>query len=103
MSESASSREEEILRQVKAVITAVIKDTATPPGLVHPLQDATIEQMRQCLFLISEREQELARAAGREMRMRPRFIDEPRRGPVVVQLDTSRIGGKSEPEDPGQG
>lgn len=92
MSDQQVSREESVLRTVKKTLTDVIKDTATPPGLKHPLKDDTIAALRECLLLISEREQEMAAEAGREMNMRPRFVDEPRRQKeVVIPLDQSGL------------
>ena len=81
------SKEEIILRAVKGVLTKVLKDTAVQPGMLHPLEDSTMADIRDCLVLITAREQELAEAAGRPMRMRPRFVDEPKpQGEVVVPL-----------------
>lgn len=77
MTDSEHSIEERILQAVKLTLASVIKDTATPHGMRHPLTDATIEDMRQCLALISARERELAQAAGRDLEKRPRFADEP--------------------------
>lgn len=77
MSEQEFSKEEKILRAVKLTLTSVIKDTATQPGLKHPLSERTIDDLRKCLALISEREQELAHEGGRSMDMRPRYVDEP--------------------------
>ena len=92
-----SSKEEQILRAVKRVLTEVIKDTATPPGLKHPLSENTISGMRDCLALISRREMELAEASGRSQDKRPRFKDEPRsQGDVVVPLNTIAKPDKSE-------
>ncbi|MGM0594097.1 MAG: segregation and condensation protein A [Pseudomonadota bacterium] len=89
MSDNDFSKEEKILGAVKRVLTEVIKDTATEPGMKHPLSDGTINGMRDCLVLISQREQELAEAAGRPMNMRPRFKDEPQpQGDVVVSIDS---------------
>lgn len=89
MSDQEYSKEEIILKAVKKILTEVVKDTATAPGLVHPLKDETIVSIRDCLGLISVREQELAEEAGREMNMRPRFTDEPRaQGEVVVPLES---------------
>jgi hypothetical protein len=86
---SELNKEEKILSAVKRVLTEVIKDTATEPGLKHPLSENTINGLRDCLVLISQREQELAAEAGRSMDMRPRFIDEPKpQGDVVVSLDS---------------
>ena len=83
MSDTELSTEERILRAVKMTLAAVIKDTATPPGMRHPLSDSTIEDLRQCLALISARERELAQAAGRVQEARPRYADEPAKKSVV--------------------
>lgn len=88
MSDKDFSKEEQILGAVKRVLTEVIKDTATEPGMKHPLSPDTISGMRDCLVLISQREQELAELAGRAMDMRPHFKDEPKpQGDVVVSID----------------
>lgn len=81
MSEMELSKEERILRAVKHTLAAVVRDTATPHGMRHPLSDGTIEDLRQCLALISARERELA---AEESRAKPRFADEP--APQVVRL-----------------
>ena len=72
-----------ILRAMKQTLTGVVRDTAVPPGMKHPLSDATIEDVRQCLMLISAREQELLAQAGDSADLRPRFIDEPQTTTVV--------------------
>jgi hypothetical protein len=77
MTDPTLSKEERILRAVKMALTNVIKDTSTPPGMRHPLSDGTIQDLRQCLALISARERELSDAAGRPQNRRPQFIDEP--------------------------
>lgn len=87
MSEREVTKEERILRAVKLTLTNVIKDTATQPGMRHPLSDGTIQDMRNCLQLISSRESELVEASGGSMDMRPHFIDEPKvKDKVVVSL-----------------
>ena len=83
----AESKEFRILRAMKLTLTGVIKDTATQPGLKHPLSDRTIEDIRQCLGLISARERELAEEAGKPMGMRPHYADEPQKS-VVVPIRT---------------
>ena len=77
MAESAPSIEQRILSAVKITLAGVIRDTATPAGMRHPLSDGTIEDLRQCLTLISARERELAQAAGNAAAMRPHYTDEP--------------------------
>jgi hypothetical protein len=81
MSGTELTKEARILRAVKLTLAGVIRDTATPAGMQHPLSDATIEDLRQCLALISARERELAAEASKA---KPRFADEP--GPQVVRL-----------------
>ncbi|MBI5612612.1 MAG: segregation and condensation protein A [Gammaproteobacteria bacterium] len=77
MTDAEPSKEERILRAVKMALTNVIKDTATPAGMRHPLSDGTIQDLRQCLALISARERELAESAGRPQARRPHYVDEP--------------------------
>lgn len=90
------SKEYQILKALKLVLTDVVKDTATQPGLKHPLSDRTIEGIRQCLKLISARERELIEDSGKSMDMRPYYADEPKKN-VVVPI--TRIGrNKKEPE-----
>ena len=90
MSEPELTKEERILQMMKRVLTDVAKDTAPHPGLRHPLSAGTVQGIRECLALISAREQELAREHGRSMRARPRFIDEPD-PEVVVPLDVNSM------------
>lgn len=91
-SNSEASKEEAILLAVKKAITLVVKDTATQPGLKHPLSDTTIEYLRHCLGLITNREQEIAHLTGRNLNQKPHFIDEQRdqlqaQDNVVVDFD----------------
>jgi len=83
MSETELSMEARILQAVKRTLASVVRDTATPHGMRHPLSDATIEDLRQCLSLISARERELAAEASRA---KPRFADEPAGAEQVIRL-----------------
>jgi len=94
MSQHEPSKEELILRTVKQALTGVIKDTATQPGMIHPLSESTIDQLRNCLMLISEREKELSDDAGRPMSQRPRFTDE-RKAAADVVIPIGSIGKSS--------
>lgn len=78
------SKEERILRMLKRVLTDIAKDTSTPPGMKHPLSETTIQNIRECLGLISAREKELATEAGRPSAARPEFIDEPKKTHVIT-------------------
>ena len=90
MSEPELTTEERVLRMVKHVLTSVAKDTATEPGLRHPLSNQTINEIRECLMLITAREQELAKEYSRDTSARPRFTDEPKTE-VVVSLDVAAM------------
>lgn len=87
----AFSKEHRILMLVKRVLTDVARDTHAPPGTRHPLSDATVQGIRECLTLIVAREREIADARGEEQRMRPRYIDEPRTGPTVVKINLDSL------------
>jgi len=93
MTDSNLSMEERILRAVKLTLANVIKDTATPHDMRHPLSDGTIEDLRQCLALIGARERELAEAAGRSQDKRPHFTDEPGREEKVIRFHKNEPSG----------
>jgi hypothetical protein len=94
MSDSEASMEARILQAVKLTLANVIKDTATPHGMRHPLSDGTIEDLRQCLALISARERELAQAAGKAVADKPRYADEPASGDKVVRFHEKKPSGE---------
>lgn len=94
MTDDTHSKEAQVLRMVKRVLTDIAKDTSTAPGLKHPLTDNTIQGIRDCLALISARERELAEEAGQPMNMRPRFTDEPHKTVVVPISGIGRDKGK---------
>ena len=78
---------------MRQVLATIVKDTATAPGMKHPLSDATIEDIRQCLALISAREQEILLESGVDSTMRPHFTDDPAaRNSVVVSLTEIKTG-----------
>ena len=81
---NGENKEARILHVMRQVLTTIVKDTATAPGIKHPLSDATIEDIRQCLGLISTREQELLREIGVNNNMKPRFTDDPAAQESVV-------------------
>ena len=96
MTEENLNKEERVLRVMKRVLTNIAKDTYTRPGHRHPLSDDTVNDIRNCLSLITAREAELNEAAGRAMNHRPRFIDEPQSS-VVVPLTTPGDKDKKKP------
>lgn len=96
MTEPELTTEERVLRMVKHVLTSVAKDTAPRPGRPrHPLSEDTVQGIRECLRLITSREQELAKEHNRDSSERPRYIDE-QKSQVVVSLGTDTIKKRSE-------
>ena len=94
MNDPELSMEERILQAVKLTLAGVIRDTATPHGMRHPLSDGTIEDLRQCLALISARERELAQAAGKATGGKPRYADDPAREETVVHFYKKKPSGE---------
>ncbi len=76
------SKDQQILVAMRKTLAAVIKDVTPPPGMKHPLSSTTIEDLRQCLALISAREKELADLDGRGGE-RPYYADQPQEAQVV--------------------
>ena len=83
MNES-SNKEREIMMVMRKVLTTIVREvTPEHKSLKHPLSDQTIQDIRQCLGLITAREKELADAAGRTAEERPYYVDEPPNTKVV--------------------
>lgn len=95
MSEQEQSKEREVLLIMRKVLAQIIKDT-TPASraMKHPLSDGTIQDIRNCLGLISLRERELAELAGIAME-KPYFSDEK---PAAEVVSINSIG-KVEKDD----
>ena len=85
-----SSKERQILMVMRKVLAQIIKDT-TPEykTMRHPLSEPTIQDIRQCLGLISSREKELAAADG-AAEERPYFTDE-KPGAEVVPISSISV------------
>jgi len=86
-----SSKEREILMIMRKVLANIVKDT-TPASraMKHPLSDATIQDIRNCLGLISLRERELADQAGAAME-KPYYVDEVQTAEVVSIRSINRM------------
>jgi DNA-directed RNA polymerase specialized sigma24 family protein len=77
-------KEQHIMIMMRKTLASVVRDTTPPaPGLSRGISDDTVEEIRQCLARISERERELAELRGIEVKERPRYADEPRTSNVV--------------------
>jgi hypothetical protein len=97
MGDQGLTTEEHILQAVYRVLVDVIKDTTTDPRLKHPLSERTKEGIRDCLDLITARQAELGREAGRSVGgERPYYVDEPRQS-VTVPIDLNALRRGREP------
>lgn len=96
--DSGDNKEARILRAMRNVLTTIVKDTATAPGMKHPLSDNTVEDIRQCLVLIAAREQEILRENGIDSNMKPRFTDDPAAQDSVV-VPIGKLKSRDKPDD----
>ena len=83
--------EQRILIAMRKTLGAVIRDVTPPAGMRYPFSEETMEDVRQCLALISAREKELADAQGRGGE-RPYYSDEPQKAQVVPIVGIGRRG-----------
>lgn len=97
MAEDSLAKERKIMMLMRKTLAQVIKDT-TPEykSMRHPLSERTIQDIRDCLSLISSREKELAEQAGLTEE-RPYFTDE-KPAAKVVPINTLNIK-KPDPSD----
>ncbi len=95
MSEDNLSKEQRILRVMRKVLSNIVKDTTPKPGMLHPLSDQTIEDIKACFALISAREGELYH----ESPLRPVFTDEPRTATVIPLGQTGLKKKRPAPSD----
>jgi hypothetical protein len=58
------SKEQHILRQMRKTLASIVKDATPLGGRPNPLKDSTIQEIKDCFALISEREKELAGQLG---------------------------------------
>jgi hypothetical protein len=80
------SKDQQILVAMRKTLANVIKDTTPEPGMIHPLSEATVEDIKACFALISSRERELLEEMGVENKARPHFTDEPKKSAEVVNF-----------------
>jgi hypothetical protein len=68
------SKEQQILRIMRKTLANVVKDATPLGGRPNPLKDSTIQEIKECFGLISERERELAEKLGFE-KDKPYYAD----------------------------
>ena len=83
MNEETLSKEQRILRVMRKVLASIVKDATPQPGMLHPLSDRTIQDIRECFGLISAREAELAEDLGLNRNEKPYYTDQPQKSNVV--------------------
>lgn len=64
MNTAELSKEQQILRQMRKTLGNVVKDATPLGGRPNPLTANTIQDIKDCFALISEREKELAEKLG---------------------------------------
>lgn len=60
MSTEELSKEQQILRLMRKTLGNVVRDVTPLGGRANPLTDTTIQDIKDCFALISDREKELA-------------------------------------------
>lgn len=68
------SKEQQILRIMRKTLGNIVKDVTPLGGRPNPLKDSTIQEIKECFSLISERERELAEKLGFD-EARPYYAD----------------------------
>ncbi len=64
MNKEELSKEQRILRMMRKTLGSVVRDVTPLGGRTNPLSSNTIQEIKECFGLISERESELAAALG---------------------------------------
>ncbi len=69
------SKEQRILRLMRKTLGNIVKDVTPRAGRENPLSDSTIQDIKDCFALISERERELAEALNFDQ-AKPYYADD---------------------------
>lgn len=83
MDQNELSQEQQIMRAMRKTLTSIVRDCAPRADQPSPLAEATVENIRMCLGMISAREAELAEALGLSRSERPHYSDEPQAADVL--------------------
>ena len=78
-----ASKEQRIMLMMRKTLTNIIRETTPQPGMRHVLEQSTLDDIRDCLVLISARERELAEENGVVSNLKPRYVDEPSQSTVI--------------------
>ncbi len=69
------SKELDLIHAMRKTLSSVIKDISPSGGKSQTLSEATVNEIKSCLHLISEREREIYEANGHTA-FRPHFVNE---------------------------
>lgn len=84
------SKEQRILRLMRKTLGNVVKDVTPLGGRTNPLSDSTIQDIKDCFGLISERERELAEALNFDQ-AKPYYADgEPPKAKVISMVKPTK-------------
>jgi hypothetical protein len=75
MSTKELSKEQRILRLMRKTLGNIVKDVTPLGGRPNPLSNSTIQDIKDCFGLISEREKELAAALNFDQ-AKPYYADD---------------------------
>ena len=82
---------------MRKVLANIVKDVTPRAGMSNPLSESTIQDIRDCFGIISEREAELARELGFSAQEKPYYTDQPQKS-TVVKFHRSSKGKKTKPD-----
>jgi hypothetical protein len=74
MDKAELSKEQRIMRNMRKTLGNVVKDVTPQGGRTNPLSAGTIQDIKDCFAMISDREKELADALGFD-ESRPYYTD----------------------------
>lgn len=97
MNDENLTPEQRVLRTMRKVLAGIIKDTTPKPGMLHPLSDQTIEDVKACFALISAREAELYQ----ESHLKPVYADQPRTATIIPIGQSGLKKKRPAPDDDG--
>lgn len=81
--------ENRIMFMMRKTLTNIIKETTPAPGMIHPLSDSCITDIKDCLTFIAARERELQEDMGNMADERPYYVDEAR---TTAEVSLDSIG-----------
>ncbi len=79
------SKEQRILRLMRKTLGNVVRDVAPLGGRPNPLTDSTVQDIKDCFALISERERELAEQLNFDQ-AKPYYKDDAPKGANVINF-----------------